>query len=83
MIYQGRKTRRLNPSFSLFGVIKTLKYKLFIGFRNGKVLSMVLTTAENYESAIDCDHYQEVKEGTEKQQLQEWLKLLETEDGKH
>ncbi len=53
------------------------KAKLFIGFRNGKVLAMVFTTAQDYTNAIDCDRVTEAGEGTEKQQLEEWLKSLQ------
>lgn len=34
---------------------------------------MIFTTKENYEDAIDCDYSTEAGEGTEKQQLEEWL----------
>ena len=50
------------------------KAKLFIGFRNGKALTMVFTTAQDYTDAVDCDYSIEAGEGTEKQQLEEWLK---------
>jgi len=53
------------------------KAKLFIGFRNGKVLAMVFTTAQDYTDAVDCDYVTEAGEGTEKQQLEEWLKNLQ------
>jgi len=53
------------------------KAKLFIGFRNGKVLAMVFTTAQGYTDAVDCDYVTEAGEGTEKQQLDEWLKSLQ------
>lgn len=53
------------------------KAKLFIGFRNGKALAMVFTTAQDYDNAVDCDYVIEAGEGTEKQQLEEWLKSLE------
>jgi len=52
------------------------KAKLFIGFRNGKVLAMVFTTAKNYEDAVDCDYSVEAGEETERQQLEDWLKSL-------
>ena len=54
-----------------------VKAKLFIGFRNGKVLAMVFTTAQRYEDAIDCDYATEAGKGTEKQQLEEWFKSLQ------
>lgn len=50
------------------------KTKLFIGFRNGKALAMVFTTALNCEDAVDCDYFIKAGEGTEKQQLNEWFK---------
>jgi hypothetical protein len=53
------------------------KAKLFIGFRNGKVLAMVFTTALDYTDAVDCDHFTEAGEGTEQKQLDEWLKSLQ------
>lgn len=53
------------------------KAKLFIGFRNGKVLAMVFTTVQDYTDAVDCDYFTEAGEGTEKQQLEEWLKSLQ------
>lgn len=53
------------------------KAKLFIGFRNGKALAMVFTTAQNYDNAIDCDYFIEAGEGTEQKQLDEWLKSLQ------
>jgi hypothetical protein len=53
------------------------KAKLFIGFRNGKVLAMIFTTAQDYDNAVDCDYSTEAGEGTEKQQLEEWLKSLQ------
>lgn len=49
------------------------KTKLFIGFRNRKALTIVLTTAQDYTDAVDCDYFVEAGEGTEKQQLKEWL----------
>ena len=52
------------------------KAKLFIGFKNGKVYTMLFTTASNYESAVDCDYSIEANEGTEQKQLEEWLKSL-------
>jgi len=53
------------------------KFRLFIGFKNGKICSMVFTTKEDYEDAVDCDYSTEAGEGTEKQQLEEWLKSLQ------
>ena len=53
------------------------KIKMFIGFKNGKVETMIVTKAHDYETAVDCDRYQEVSEGTEKQQLEAWIKSLE------
>lgn len=52
------------------------KYRLFIGFKNGKAETMLFTVREDYESAIDCDYKVEAAEGTEMQQLQDWLKSL-------
>jgi hypothetical protein len=49
------------------------KVKLFTGFRNGKVLAMVFTAAQDYASAVDCDYYVEADEGKEKQQFETWL----------
>jgi len=53
------------------------KAKLFIGFKNGKVLSMIFTASQGYESAVDCDYSTEAGEGTEQKQLEEWLKSLQ------
>jgi hypothetical protein len=53
------------------------KSKLFIGFKNGKVETMIVTRSQDYETAVDCDYYHEASEGTEKQQLEEWIKSLE------
>ena len=53
------------------------KPRLFIGFRNGKALTLIFTTAEDYDNAIDCDYSVEAGEGTEKQQLEQWLKSLQ------
>ena len=53
------------------------KAKLLIGFKNGKVLSMIFTTAQDYESAVDCDYSTEAGEGTEQKQLDEWLKSFQ------
>jgi hypothetical protein len=50
------------------------KAKLFIAFKNGKIWAMVLATSQDYDSAVDCDYSIEAGEGTEKQQLEEWLK---------
>ena len=50
------------------------KTKLFIGFKNGKALAMIFTTAQGYDDAVDCDYSVEAGEGTEKQQLEDWLK---------
>jgi len=53
------------------------KTKLFVGFRNGKASSMVFTSTQNYEDAVDCDYFVEAGEGTEKQQLEQWLNRKE------
>jgi len=53
------------------------KFKMFIAFKNGKVSAMIFTRKENYEDAIDCDYSTEAGEGTEKQQLEDWLKSLQ------
>ncbi len=53
------------------------KAKLFIGFRNGKVLAMVFTTAQDYTDAVECDYCTKAGEGTEQKQLEEWLKNLQ------
>ena len=38
---------------------------------------MVFTTAQTYKDAVDCDYEIEAGEGTEKQQLENWLKSLQ------
>ena len=49
------------------------KVRLFMGFRNGKVLAMVFTAARDYADAVDCDYVVEAGEGKEKQELETWL----------
>ena len=66
----------LRNTNSLEGVAMT-KNKLFVGFRNGKVLAMVFTSTQNYETAVDCDRFVEAEAGTEKQQLAEWFSQQE------
>ena len=50
------------------------KTKLFIGFKNGKALTMVFTSTQDYANAVNCDYFVEACEGTEKQQLEDWLR---------
>ena len=49
------------------------KVKLFVGFRNEKVLAMVFTAARDYADAVDCDYFVLADEGKEKQRLETWL----------
>jgi hypothetical protein len=56
------------------------KVKLFIGFRNRKVLAMVFTSAQDYPNVVDCDCYVEADAGKEKQ-LETWLLSLQEKKG--
>ena len=46
----------------------------FLGFRNGKLVSVVTTTMDNYNDAVDCDHYIKNPENAEKQ-IKEWKRV--------
>lgn len=45
----------------------------FFGFRNGKLITVVLSTVEGYEDAIDVDYVIEDPENAERQ-IEAWKK---------
>ena len=52
-----------------------MKYNVFFGFRNGKLITVVLSTQNEYDDAVDCDyHIDEPQEA--KKQVEEWLRTL-------
>ena len=44
-----------------------MRTNTFLGFRNGKLVSVVTTTMDNYNDAVDCDRYVKNPENAEKQ----------------
>jgi len=55
-----------------------MKPNAFLGFKNQKLVTIILSKAEEEEEAIDCDRYVKVEEeGHIKTNLEQWLKDLE------
>ncbi len=51
-----------------------MRTNTFLGFRNGKLVSVVSTTLDNYNDAVDCDRYVKNPENAEKQ-IKEWKRV--------
>lgn len=43
----------------------------YFGFKNGKIITVVQSTAENYNDAVDVDYYVSNPQDAEKQ-IKEW-----------
>lgn len=55
-----------------------MKYNAFLGYKNRKLVTIILSKAEEEEAAIDCDRYVKVDEAVHvKKNLEQWLKDLE------
>ena len=39
----------------------------FLGFKNGKLVSVVISIMDNYNDAVDCDYHSDNPENAEKQ----------------
>jgi len=46
----------------------------FFGYKNGRIASVVISIKDDYESAVDVDHYVSEPEQPEKQ-IEGWKKL--------
>lgn len=53
---------------------QNMRTNTFLGFRNGKLVSIVTTTMDNYNDAVDCDRYVKNPENVEKQ-IKEWKRV--------
>jgi hypothetical protein len=51
-----------------------MRTNTFLVFRNGKLVSVVTTTMDNYNDAVDCDRYLKNPENAKKQ-IKEWKRV--------
>ena len=55
--------------------LMNMKYSMFLGFKNGKLETIILSKCEEREDAIDCDYYIEVEDPhNAEKNLRQWLK---------
>ena len=55
-----------------------MTYNTFLGFKNQKLETIILSIHDEEEAAIDCDYYIEVEDPHRaKTNLEQWLKDLE------
>jgi len=54
-----------------------MRTNTFLGFRNGKLVSVVTTTMDNYNDAVDCDCYVKNPQNVKKtdQRMENFLRL--------
>ncbi len=50
-----------------------MRTNTFLVFRNGKLITALTTTMDNYNDAVECDRYVKNPKNAEKQ-VEEWLK---------
>jgi len=50
-----------------------MRTNTFLVFRNGKLVTVLITTMDNYGDAVDCDRYIMNPRNAEKQ-VEEWFK---------
>ena len=50
-----------------------MKTNTYFGFRHGKLTTVIFSTMDNVEDAVDCNYYVDNPEGAEKQ-IEEWKK---------
>lgn len=55
--------------------MKETAITIFLGFRNGKLITVVESTVDNFESAVDVDYTIDNPQDAEKQ-IAEWKKSL-------
>jgi len=53
-----------------------LKTHIYFGFRHGELTTVILSTIDNVDDAIDCNYYID-KPRDAKKQVEKWLKEAE------
>ena len=55
-------------------LIESGKFNMFLGFRHGKLETIILTTHDEVEDGIDCNYYVKVDDPKHmKTNLKQWL----------